>query len=88
MADTKRHLKIPITQLRAEADEEHFIRELVFKHGGAFHGPHVEHLSIPESKFFAMMRDFRRLAKTRYERRLRFYRNNPDKYPTRAASSR
>lgn len=28
------------------------IRMLVKKHGGEFHGPNVEHLSIPESNFW------------------------------------
>lgn len=31
------------------------IKELVKAHGGMFHGPRVEHLSMPETSFFAFM---------------------------------
>lgn len=33
------------------------IRVLLAKHGGKFHGPRVEHLSMPETGFWAFMRE-------------------------------
>lgn len=72
----------PISQLRAEADEEQFVRELVSKHGGGFHGPRVEHLSMEEQAFYRMMREFRERCKDRYQAMLRFYDSNPNAYPT------
>lgn len=34
---------------------------LAKKHGGKFHGPHVEHLSIPETAFVSMMEEYNAL---------------------------
>lgn len=33
------------------------VRAIVAKHGGQWHGPHVEHLSMAETKFYAMLND-------------------------------
>lgn len=33
------------------------VRPLVKKHGGQWHGPHVETLSMPETKFYEMLED-------------------------------
>lgn len=40
---------------RLDAIREREIRAKVKAHGGIFHGPHVEHLSMPETSFFAFM---------------------------------
>lgn len=75
MADPTIHEK------RAEADEEVFIRSLVHKHGGMFHGPRVEHISMEEQAFYRMMREFREVALARHCERVAFYIDNPTLYP-------
>lgn len=37
--------------------KEHF-KSLALKHNGKFHGPNIEHLSIPEEDFYEMMSKF------------------------------
>ena len=38
------------------------IKELAAKHGGKFHGPNIEHLSIPESKLQAFVDEYAALV--------------------------
>jgi hypothetical protein len=36
------------------------LRDIARRHGGSFHGPNIEHLSIPETAYFEMMRAYRK----------------------------
>jgi hypothetical protein len=36
------------------------LRDIARRHGGSFHGPNIEHLSIPEAAYFEMMRAHRK----------------------------
>lgn len=37
--------------------------DLARRYGGSFHGPHIEHLSMPETAFHHMMREFEQTAR-------------------------
>jgi hypothetical protein len=85
-AISSREREVPdktLAQMRAEADEERFIKALVQKHGGGFHGPRVEHLSMEEQAFYRMMREFRHVARQRYDRRLSVF-TETDRYMSEA----
>jgi len=46
-----------IQEARENAARYRRVRELVKKHGGGFHGPHVEHVSMSEAAFIEMIED-------------------------------
>lgn len=44
-----------MNEIKVDKDE---IRALIKKHKGEFHGPRVEHLSIPESNFWEFIAEY------------------------------